>query len=60
MNNPSVNWKSIITAFAKQFLSCVSEKGEPDTKAIKCLSQTIRIQRRKERHSRVSARYSVM
>jgi hypothetical protein len=36
MNNPLVNWKSIITAFAKQFLICVSEKGEPDTKAIKC------------------------
>jgi hypothetical protein len=36
MNNPLINWKSIITAFAKQFLRCISEKGEPDTKAIKC------------------------
>lgn len=36
MNNPLVNWKSILLAFARQFIRCVSENGEPDKKAVKC------------------------
>jgi hypothetical protein len=36
MNNPLVNWKSILLSFAKQFIKCVSNKGETDEKAIKC------------------------
>jgi len=36
MNNPLVDWKSILLAFAKQFLKCVSSKGESDEKAVKC------------------------
>jgi hypothetical protein len=36
MNNPLVDWKSILLAFARQFLRCVSERGEPDKKAVKC------------------------
>jgi len=36
MNNSLVDWKSILLSFAKQFLTCVSAKGEKDEKAIKC------------------------
>jgi len=36
MNNPSVDWKSILLSFAKQFLKCVSSKGETDEKAVRC------------------------
>jgi hypothetical protein len=36
MNNPLINWKMILLSFAGQFIRCVSEKGEPDKKAIKC------------------------
>jgi hypothetical protein len=36
MNNPLIDWKSILLSFAKQFLRCVSSKGEVDTKAVKC------------------------
>ena len=36
MNNPLVNLKWLLLVFAKQFMRCISEKGDPDTKAIKC------------------------
>jgi hypothetical protein len=36
MNNPLVDWRSILLSFAKQYLKCVSSKGEADEKAIKC------------------------
>jgi hypothetical protein len=36
MNNTKVNWKSVLLSFVKQFIRCVSEKGEPNEKAIKC------------------------
>ena len=36
MNNPLINWKSILLLFAKQFLQCVYTKGETDEKALKC------------------------
>ena len=36
MNNPLINWKSILLLFSKQFLKCVSTKGETDKKAVKC------------------------
>jgi hypothetical protein len=36
MNNPLVDWKSILLSFAKQFLKCVSSKGEMDKNAQKC------------------------
>jgi hypothetical protein len=36
MNNKLIDWKSILLSFAKQFLNCVSSKGEIDTKAIRC------------------------
>ena len=36
MNNQSVDWKSILLSFAKQFLKCVSERGEADEKSPKC------------------------
>jgi hypothetical protein len=36
MNNPLIDWKSILLSFAKQFLKCVSSKGEIDEKAVRC------------------------
>jgi hypothetical protein len=36
MNNPLVDWKSILLAFSRQFLRCVSEKGESEDKAVNC------------------------
>ena len=35
-DNPLVDWKSILLAFAKQFLKCVFSKGEADEKAVRC------------------------
>jgi hypothetical protein len=35
-NNPLVDWKSILLSFAKQFLKCVTSKGETDEKAVRC------------------------
>ena len=36
MNNPLINWKSILLSFTKQFLNCVSTKCEVDDKSVKC------------------------
>jgi hypothetical protein len=36
MNNPLVDWKSILLSFAKQFINIVTGKVESDEKAIKC------------------------
>jgi hypothetical protein len=36
MDNPLVDWKSILIAFAQQFLKCVSSKGELDKKVVRC------------------------
>jgi len=36
MNNHFVDWKSILLSFARQFLGCVSSKGEVDEKAVRC------------------------
>ena len=36
MNNPLIDWKSILLSFAKQFLKCVSRNSEGDEKAVKC------------------------
>jgi hypothetical protein len=36
MNNPLVDWKSILLSFAKQFIKCVNAKGEADEKSVKC------------------------
>jgi hypothetical protein len=36
MNNSLVDWRSILLSFAKQFLKCVSTKGEAGKKSIKC------------------------
>ena len=36
MNNQLINWKSILLSFTKQFLKCVSSKGEVDAKAVRC------------------------
>jgi hypothetical protein len=36
MNNQLIDWKSILLSFAKQFLKCVSTKGEVDSKAVRC------------------------
>jgi hypothetical protein len=36
MNNPLVNWRSLLLSFAKQFLKCVSSKCEIDEKVVKC------------------------
>jgi len=36
MNNPLINWKSILLSFAKQFLRCVSSKCEVAEKSVKC------------------------
>jgi hypothetical protein len=36
LNNPLVDWKSILLSFAKQFLKCVTSKGEKDEKAVRC------------------------
>jgi hypothetical protein len=36
MNNPLVDRKSLLLSFAKQFISCVSQKGESDKKSVKC------------------------
>ena len=36
MNNQLIDWKSILLSFAKQFLKCVSSKGEVDAKAVRC------------------------
>ena len=36
MNNPFVDWKSMLLLFAKQFIRCVLTKGEIDEKAVKC------------------------
>jgi len=36
MNNHLIDWKSILLAFAKQFLKCVSSRCEVDEKGKKC------------------------
>jgi len=36
MNNQLIDWKAILLSFAKQFLKCVSSKGEEDTQSVKC------------------------
>jgi hypothetical protein len=36
MNNPSVDWKSILFAFARQFIKCVTSGGEADSQAVRC------------------------
>jgi len=36
MNNQLIDWKSILLAFAKQFLKCVLLHGEEDKKSAKC------------------------
>jgi hypothetical protein len=36
MNNPLVDWKSMLLTFARQFLRCVSEHGSSDKDAVKC------------------------
>jgi hypothetical protein len=36
MNNPLVDWKSILLSFARQFLRCASEHGDRDKKDVKC------------------------
>jgi hypothetical protein len=36
MNNPLINWKSMLLLFVKQFLKCVATKGEIDEKSVKC------------------------
>ena len=36
MNNPFMDWKSILLCFAKQFLRCVSSRGEVNEKTIRC------------------------
>jgi hypothetical protein len=36
MNNPLINWRAILLSFSKQFIQCVSVKGETDEKAVKC------------------------
>jgi hypothetical protein len=36
MNNPLVDWKSILLSFSKQFIKCVFLQGEIDEKAVKC------------------------
>ena len=36
MNNPLIDWNSILLSFARQFISCVSSRCEVDKKAIRC------------------------
>ena len=36
MNNPFVDWQSILLSFAKEFLHCVLSKGEADEKSVRC------------------------
>jgi len=36
MNNPLIDWKSILLSFAKQFLQCVSSKCEVDKNSKRC------------------------
>ena len=36
MNNSLVNWRYILLSFVKQFIRCVSENGEQNTKSKKC------------------------
>ena len=36
MNNPLIDWKSILLSFAKQFLQCVSSQCEIDEQATRC------------------------
>ena len=36
MNNPFIDWKSILLSFAKQFLNCVSSHCEADEKSVRC------------------------
>jgi len=36
MNNPLINWRSILLSFSKQFLKCISSKCEVDEKSVKC------------------------
>jgi hypothetical protein len=36
MNNHLLDWKSILLSFAKQFLNCVSSRGEVDENALRC------------------------
>jgi hypothetical protein len=36
MNNPLINWRSILLSFVKQFLQCVINHGDNDDKSIKC------------------------
>jgi hypothetical protein len=38
MNNQLIDWKSILFAFAKQFLRCVAEKGKNDAEKPLCFS----------------------
>src|SRR5690554_2174680 len=36
MNNPLVDWRSVLMSFARQFIRCVLRKGDLDSKSIKC------------------------
>ena len=36
MNNPLVDWRSVLMSFARQFIRCVIRNGDTDTKATKC------------------------
>jgi hypothetical protein len=36
MNNPLINWKSIILSFARQFLRCAAKHGTPAEQVAKC------------------------
>jgi hypothetical protein len=36
MNNPFINWRSILFSFVRQFFQCVNLHGDKDEKAIKC------------------------
>ena len=36
MNNEFIDWRSLLLSFAKQFLKCISLKGEIDAKAVRC------------------------
>jgi hypothetical protein len=36
MNSTKINWKSVVLAFAKQFLKLVLENGDPNENATKC------------------------
>jgi len=36
LNNPVIDWRSIVLSFAKQFLKCVLSKGTIDKESVKC------------------------